>query len=100
MHLHDDPVPPSKRTTREIPLGLEAIVISCLAKQAADRPQGAGTMSEMLVQCQDFGAWTRQLARKWWADNRSTLPMEEHEKTHSPLANTHRLVDTDGRTRP
>jgi len=100
MHLHNDPVPPSKRTTRKIPLDLEAIVMSCLAKQAADRPQGAEALSEMLVQCQDFGAWTRQLARKWWMDNRSTLPIKEHEETHSSLANTHLLVDTDGRTRP
>ncbi len=99
MHLHDEPVPPSKRTTRKIPPDLEAIVMACLAKQAADRPQGAGPMSEMLVQCQEYGVWTCQLARKWWTDNRSTLPMEEHTETHSPLAKTHLLIDTDGRTR-
>jgi serine/threonine-protein kinase len=95
MHLHNPPVPPSKRTTRNIPPDLEAIVMSCLAKQAADRPQSAGAMSEMLVQCRDYGAWSRQLARKWWTENRSTLPMEEHESTHSPLANTQLLVNKE-----
>ena len=95
MHLHNQPVPPSKRTTRKIPPDLEAIVMSCLAKQAADRPQSAGAMSEMLVQCQDYGAWSRQLARKWWTENRNTLPMEERERTHSPLANTQLLVDKE-----
>jgi serine/threonine protein kinase len=99
MHLHDEPVPPSKRKTREISPDLEAIVMSCLAKQAVNRPQGAETMSEMLIQCRDFGAWTRQLAQQWWTENRATLPMEEHHKTHSPLANTHLLLDAEGRTR-
>ena len=98
MHLHDEPVPPSQRTTRRIPADLEAIVMKCLAKEPAGRPQDAGAMSEMLAQCKDFGAWTRQQAQKWWAENRSTLPVEEHEDTHSPLSNTQQLVDTDGRT--
>jgi serine/threonine-protein kinase len=98
MHLHDEPVAPSKRAAQKIPADLEAIVMACLAKLPADRPQSAGEMAEMIVQCQNWGAWTRQLARKWWTDNRSTLPIEEHEQTHSPLSNTQLLVDMDGRS--
>ncbi|MGD8992040.1 MAG: serine/threonine protein kinase [Desulfobacterales bacterium] len=98
MHLHDEPLPPSQRTSRMIPADLEAIVMMCLAKEPASRPQGAGAMSEMLTQCQDFGAWTREQARKWWAENRSVLPVEEHEDTRSPLSNTQALVDADGPT--
>ena len=99
MHLHDKPVPPSQRTAQKIPPDLETIVMACLAKLPADRPQSAGVMAEMIVQCQNWGAWTRLLARKWWADNRSTLPIEEHEQTHSPLSNTQLLVDMNGRSR-
>jgi serine/threonine-protein kinase len=98
MHLHDEPVPPSQRTGREIPSDLEAIVMACLAKRPGERPQSAEAMSEMLARCQGFGAWTREQARKWWLDNRSNLPMEEHGVTHSPLSDTHLLVDADGRT--
>ena len=100
MHLHDEPVPPSQRTGRKIPADLEAVIMACLAKQPAERPKNAGTMSEMLAQCEDFGVWTRQKAQKWWLHNRNTLPLEEHEKTRSPLSNTHLLVDPDGRTGP
>ena len=100
MHLHDEPVPPSQRTAREIPPDLEAILMACLAKQPDERPQSAEAMSEMLTRCEGFGAWTQQQSQKWWADNRSTLPMEKHEKTHSPLSDTHLLVDMEGRTRP
>jgi serine/threonine-protein kinase len=99
MHLHDKPVPPSKRTNRKIPPDLEVIVMSCLAKKTMDRPQSAGEMSEMIAQCRGFGAWTRQMAQKWWNENRSALPMEEHEKTRAPLANTHLLVAKNGRSR-
>ena len=99
MHLHDEPTPPSQLTTDKIPPDLEAIVMACLAKQPADRPQGADAMSGMLAQCRDFNAWTQDQARKWWTDNRSTLPVEGHEGTHSPLADTQLLIETDNRSR-
>jgi hypothetical protein len=93
MHLHDEPLPPSQRTGREIPSDLEAIVMACLAKPPEKRPQSAGSMSEMLARCDGFGDWTWQQAQQWWLDNRSALPMEEQERTHSPLSDTHLLVD-------
>jgi hypothetical protein len=74
--------------------------MACLAKQSELRPQSAEAMSAMLARCEGFGAWTREQARKWWSDNRSTLPMEVQEKTHSPLSDTHLLVATDGRSGP
>jgi serine/threonine-protein kinase len=98
MHLHHRPVPPSQRTGRKIPSDLEAIVMACLAKQPEDRPKSADTMSEILTRCEGFGDWTQKQAQKWWSDNRSTLPMEEHDNTHTPLSDTQRLVDTKGRT--
>ena len=99
MHLHDEPVPPSQLTTHNIFSDLEAIVMACLAKEPADRPQGAAVMSEMLAQCQDYGAWTQDQAQKWWADNRGALPIEGHEDNRSPLADTHLFIDAGNRTR-
>ncbi len=98
MHLHDEPLPPSRRVTRSIPADLEASVKQCLAKEPADRPQSAGALSAMLARCEDFSAWTDQQAQKWWAANRSTLPVEEHEDTHSPLSDTQMLIQSDTRT--
>jgi serine/threonine-protein kinase len=97
MHLHDEPVPPSRRISREIPSDLEAIVMACLAKQPGDRPQSAQIMSEMLMGCEDYGAWTQEKAEQWWSSNRISLPMEQHADTHSPLSDTGRLVDMEGR---
>ncbi len=98
MHLHNEPLPPSRRVTRSIPADLEAIVKQCLAKEPADRPQSAGALSAMLARCEDFSAWTDQQAQKWWTANRSTLPVEEHEDTHSPLSDTQMLIQSDTRT--
>ena len=100
MHLHDEPVPPSQRSSREIPSDVEAIVMTCLAKKPELRPQSAEAMSEMIARCKGFGVWTRELAREWWSDNRSMLPIEEHEETHSPLSDTQLLVDTSGQSGP
>ncbi len=98
MHLHDTPVPPSQRSNQEIPPDLEAIILACLAKKPADRPHSAEEMSAMLVKCADFGVWTREKSQDWWSENRSILPMETHERSHSPLSDTHLLVDINGRT--
>ncbi|HUR93351.1 MAG TPA: serine/threonine-protein kinase [Gemmatimonadales bacterium] len=49
MHLQQDPVPPSIRTDRPIPPGLERLVLSCLAKRADDRPQSAETLAVALA---------------------------------------------------
>ena len=97
MHLHNEPVPPSQNTTRRIPPDLEAVVMACLSKHPTDRPQGAEGMFTMLAACGNHGAWDQERARKWWSENQSTLPMEDHEQTHPPLSNTHRLVLTDAR---
>jgi hypothetical protein len=74
--------------------------MQCLAKEPARRPQSAGAMSVMLARCEDFNAWTEQQAQKWWAENRSTLPVEAHEDTHSPLSDTQMLIEPNSRTGP
>jgi serine/threonine protein kinase len=40
-HIHTQPVPPSARSELPIPAALDSLVLSCLAKDPADRPQSA-----------------------------------------------------------
>ena len=47
-HLQHPPVPPSQRTDRPIPAGLEAVVLACLAKRPDDRPASAAALAERL----------------------------------------------------
>ncbi len=97
MHLHNEPVPFSQSTARGIPPDLEAVVMACLSKQPAARPQGAAAMSVSLAACRDYGVWGQERACQWWSENQSRLPMEERESKHPPLSNTHRLIVADAR---
>ena len=69
-HLREQPVPPSVRAGIALPEGLDGVVLACLAKLPADRPQSASELSERL------GAiatepWTRDDAARWWKSVRT-----------------------------
>ena len=63
--LHEDPVPPSKRTELTIPPDLERLVMQCLARDPAGRPQGALELDEALAAL-PLPPWTAANAREWW----------------------------------
>jgi serine/threonine-protein kinase len=65
-HAHTAPTPPSQRTDRPIPPALEAIVMACLAKDPADRPQSARELSQRLSAIPLAEDWTEKRARQWW----------------------------------
>ena len=64
-HLQSAPIPPSQRTDRPVPPELERLVLKCLAKDAAQRPQSAAHLAEALSWI-PAGAWTEADAKKWW----------------------------------
>ena len=70
MQVHSPPEPPSGRTGVAIPPALEAIVMACLAKDAAARPQTAEELSRRLAAVPLAREWTPERAREWWAANR------------------------------
>jgi serine/threonine-protein kinase len=65
QHAQSIPVPPSQRTELPIPPALDAIVLACLAKDPAGRPQSARALSEQLAAV-PVPAWTPERARAWW----------------------------------
>jgi len=65
-HLHSAPVAPSERLGTPVPEELEKVVLSCLAKDAAARPQSAGALAEQLQGCRDAGSWSEEQAEQWW----------------------------------
>ena len=66
QHVSRDPEPPSRRTTQPIPPGLEAIVLACLAKEPANRPQTADELAARLAALPMAEDWTPSRARRWW----------------------------------
>ncbi len=65
-HVQEQPIPPSQRTELEIPDSLERIILACLEKDPADRPQSAAELDSMLDASAADWAWSTQLAREWW----------------------------------
>jgi serine/threonine-protein kinase len=65
-HLHSEPQPPSKRVEGPVPADLEELLLSCLEKDPADRPQSAAALGQRLQACQSMGEWTETHARSWW----------------------------------
>jgi serine/threonine protein kinase len=67
QHAQASPAPPSTRTPAPIPRALDDLVLSCLAKEPADRPQSARELSLRLAEVDGGSAWTADRAREWWA---------------------------------
>jgi eukaryotic-like serine/threonine-protein kinase len=65
-HAQTPPPPPSSRTELPIPKALDDLVLSCLAKDPAERPQSARELSQRLGEVDGANAWTQDQARDWW----------------------------------
>jgi len=65
-HVKTPPVPPSQRTELAIEPQLEELILACLAKDPADRPQTAEELSERLGAVAGSDGWNRERSREWW----------------------------------
>ena len=65
-HVKTPPVPPSQRTELAIDPRLEELILACLAKDPADRPQTAEEVSERLDGVPTGRDWSRERSREWW----------------------------------
>lgn len=71
QHAHATPVRPTELIEFDIPTALEEVVLACLAKAPADRPQSAGDLSRQLAAALPSGSeWTEARAATWWRNNR------------------------------
>ncbi len=78
QHAKDAPPRPSTRTELAIPAALERIILDCLQKDPAARPQSAAELAERLATCEDLARlWTQERALQWW---RAHMP----DLAHSP----------------
>ncbi|MEC7523576.1 MAG: 7TM diverse intracellular signaling domain-containing protein [Myxococcota bacterium] len=70
-HMREDPPRPS--TSREVPADLEALVLSLLAKDPADRPRDAAEARRRAEACACHADWTPARAEAWWKEHEDAL---------------------------
>ena len=69
QHLQSNPVPPSERSELPIPAGLDALVMACLDKDPAQRPQTIAEVQTRLEHIKMSSSWTNGMARSWWEEH-------------------------------
>jgi serine/threonine-protein kinase len=74
-HVQSRPAPPSSRTELAIPRELDELILRCLEKDPARRPQDAEALFQLACGCRAGNGWTRDDARVWWERNLPELTM-------------------------
>ncbi|HEY5232620.1 MAG TPA: serine/threonine protein kinase [Verrucomicrobiae bacterium] len=64
--LAANPIPPSQRTANPISAEMEQIILRCLEKDAAARPQSAGELKALLLASPAAADWTLSARVAWW----------------------------------
>jgi tRNA A-37 threonylcarbamoyl transferase component Bud32 len=66
QHLHTEPTRPSERSELPIPRELDDLLLACLQKDPAKRPQDAGELLNLAYGCRCSDGWGQEEARRWW----------------------------------
>lgn len=65
-HVREQPVPPSRRTEIEVPESLDRLILQCLEKDPAARPESGRRLLDLLAECEPTEPWTQRQAERWW----------------------------------
>jgi serine/threonine-protein kinase len=94
-HIHTKPIPLSEASPLEIPAGLEALIMTCLEKDQADRPASGQEFADALDRLA-VARWTRADAEAWWDAFGAQIEQRSEPLPASPTEQTV-AVDLDDR---
>jgi tRNA A-37 threonylcarbamoyl transferase component Bud32 len=73
MHVRETPPAPSRRADQPVPAALDRMVLACLEKDPARRPQSVDELAAMLAASDLGDPWTPERAAAWWTDHLADL---------------------------
>ena len=68
-HAQETPRPPSERVELPVPSDLDTLLLACLEKDPAARPQSARALRETLERCEASREWDEARADQWWRNH-------------------------------
>jgi serine/threonine-protein kinase len=72
-HTSAEPDPPSRHSAQQISTGLDDVILRCLAKEPAARPD-ADELLALLGKVEPLQEWDERRARDWWATTNPSVP--------------------------
>jgi serine/threonine-protein kinase len=81
QHIQSEPTPPSERLGEPVPASLETVILDCLAKDPAERPQSALDLQARLHDCEGVGPWD---GTWWWEEYGEAMEMRRREVSSTP----------------
>jgi len=71
QHMLKEPTAPSMHLASPLSQDLEALVLRCLSKHPAERPQSTAELRAALLACTDSARYDRAAALAWWKEFRA-----------------------------
>jgi serine/threonine protein kinase len=68
-HVNKRPEPPSARAAQPVPADLDRLILRCLEKDPAKRPQSASEVAAALTALASDFPWSSADAERWWLEN-------------------------------
>ena len=93
-HMFAEPTEPELVLGKPVPPDLSSLLLKCLAKSPAERPQSAAALGLALKSLRDHGNWSAEDARRWWSLHprpKRDQPIERRFIERSQLATASRF---------
>jgi hypothetical protein len=93
--MNEIPTPPSQYATHPISAEMDAIILKCLEKDPAQRPQSALELRDLLMATPRWAEWSAEARAAWWTQYHSETAPKPGETDYAEQTTLDAAVDVD-----